>query len=176
MYDPIAIDTVALQTLGWSNPSQFLAPATAQQKPPPELLQAQSKMMAEQKEADAQMLTAQAKAAETQAKIQAGAFAPKQEGGVQGDGQIDPIKLLELQTRNAEIEQDRRNMLIESENRKRDRESRERIEAMKFAEEMSRNPDQIPVANSIVSEEMLKRLEANEPPLEDRNSGVMGEG
>jgi len=176
MYDPIAIDTVALQTLGWSNPAQFLAPANAQQKPPPELLQAQSKMMAEQKEADAQMITAQARAAETQAKIQMGAFAPKQDGGLQGQGQIDPIKLMELQTRNLELEQDRRNMLLESENRKRDRESRERIEAMKFAEEMARNPEELPIANSIISEEMLKRLEANEPPLEDRNSGVMGEG
>ncbi|NBT37410.1 MAG: hypothetical protein EBT21_04730, partial [Actinobacteria bacterium] len=37
-YDPIAIDVEALQTIGWSNPEQFLVPASAQGKPPPELM------------------------------------------------------------------------------------------------------------------------------------------
>ena len=66
-------------------------------------------------------------------------------------------------------------MLFRS-NRKRDRESRERIEAMKFAEEMARNPQELPIANRIVDTDMLKRLEGNEPPLTDFSSGVMGEG
>jgi hypothetical protein len=175
MYDPLAIDTVALQTLGWSNPSQFLASPSAQQKPPPELLQVQSKIMTEQKEAEASMIVAQAKAAETQAKIQMGAFAPKQDGG-QGQQQIDPIKLAELQLKQHELVQTHQDMLLEAENRKRDRESRERIEAMKFAEEMARNPQEQPIANSIIDSAMLKRLEGNEPPLTDMSSGVMGEG
>ena len=38
LYDPIAIDTAALQAIGWSNPSQFLASPSAQQNPPPELI------------------------------------------------------------------------------------------------------------------------------------------
>jgi hypothetical protein len=37
MYDPIAIDTAALKAIGWNNPQQFLAPPSAQGKPPPEL-------------------------------------------------------------------------------------------------------------------------------------------
>jgi len=36
MYDPIAIDVAALQAIGWSNPSQFMAPPNAQASPPPE--------------------------------------------------------------------------------------------------------------------------------------------
>ena len=145
-------------------------------KPPPELLQAQSKMMAEQKEADAALMAAQAKVAEIQAKIQQGAFAPKQDGAGVNPQQVDPVKLLEIQTRNREIDQDHQNMILESENRQRDRESRERIEAIKFAEEMARNPKGLPIANSIIDRGMLNRLEDNEPPLSDTEGGVMGEG
>ena len=39
MYDPIAIDTAALQAIGWSNPQQFLLPVEAQGKMPPEMQQ-----------------------------------------------------------------------------------------------------------------------------------------
>jgi hypothetical protein len=77
MYDPIAIDTAALKAIGWSNPEQFLAPASAQANPPPELIQAQAKAQSDAAKAqsatmDAQTraMTAQAKAQFDQAKIQ----------------------------------------------------------------------------------------------------------
>ena len=38
LYDPIAVDTAALQALGWNNPEQFFVPPTAMNKPPPEML------------------------------------------------------------------------------------------------------------------------------------------
>ena len=39
LYDPIAIDTAALQAIGWSNPEQFMAPMSSQGKMPPEMQQ-----------------------------------------------------------------------------------------------------------------------------------------
>ena len=38
LYDPIAVDTAALQALGWNNPEQFFVPPSAMNKPPPEML------------------------------------------------------------------------------------------------------------------------------------------
>jgi hypothetical protein len=37
LYDPIAVDTAALQALGWNNPEQFFVPAAAMNKPPLEV-------------------------------------------------------------------------------------------------------------------------------------------
>ena len=62
MYDPIAIDTEALRAIGWSNPEQFLAPKSAQQNPPPELIQAQAMMQTNQMKAQAAMMDSQTKA------------------------------------------------------------------------------------------------------------------
>lgn len=77
MYDPIAIDTAALKAIGWSNPEQFLAPASAQANPPPELIQAQAKAQSDAAKAQAvtldaqtRAMTAQQKAAFDQAKVQ----------------------------------------------------------------------------------------------------------
>ena len=62
MYDPIAIDTAALKAIGWSNPEQFLAPASAQANPPPELLQAQARVQSDAARAQATTMDAQTRA------------------------------------------------------------------------------------------------------------------
>ena len=67
LYDPIAIDTAALQAIGWSNPSQFFAPPDAQGKPPPELMKAQAEMQIKKQEADTRAMEAQARAQKMQA-------------------------------------------------------------------------------------------------------------
>lgn len=79
LYDPIAIDTAALQALGWNNPEQFFAPPNAQAKEPPELQAAKEMAKIANKQADARMLDAQTKqqelgikAQEAQAKNQLG--------------------------------------------------------------------------------------------------------
>jgi hypothetical protein len=72
LYDPIAVDTAALQAIGWSNPSQFMAPANAQGAPPPEMMKMQADAKAKDITAQARMLDAQTKAQKTQADIQMG--------------------------------------------------------------------------------------------------------
>lgn len=149
MYDPIAIDTAALQAIGWSNPSQFMAPPSAQQKPPPEMMQAIAKIQNETKTADARMIEAQSRMAETQAKIQQGAFMPKQQaqgGGVDpAAGQAALMKsqadLINAQTKRGEVGLRHQERMAEDENRDLDRQSRERVAMLQLARDIVMHPE-----------------------------------
>jgi hypothetical protein len=88
LYDPIAIDTAAVQALGFSNPQQFMAPPQAQAAPPPELLKQQAETQAKMTTANAQMLKAQADAKVADAKSQS-LMAEAQGQGLAGGGQVD---------------------------------------------------------------------------------------
>ncbi len=72
LYDPIAVDTAALQAIGWSNPSQFMAPPNAQGAPPPEMMKMQADAKAKDVAAQARMMDAHTKAQKAQADIQMG--------------------------------------------------------------------------------------------------------
>ena len=146
MYDPIAIDTAALQAIGWSNPQQFLAPKSAQSQPPPELLQAMNKAQNETKTADARMIEAQAKQAETQAKIQSGAFMPKQGPGHDPNaGQAAIMQahadLMNAQTKQGEVGLRHQERMAEDENRDMDRQSRERVAMLQLARDIVMHPE-----------------------------------
>lgn len=149
MYDPIAIDTAALQAIGWSNPSQFMAPPQAQKNPPPEMLQAMAKIQNETKTADARMIEAKSREAETQAKIQSGAFAPKQPQQGPGldpqQGQAALIKaqadLMNAQTKAGEVGIRHQERMADDENRDLDRQSRERIAMLNLARDIVMHPE-----------------------------------
>jgi hypothetical protein len=163
LYDAVAIDTAAMQAMGWNNPQQFFVPRSAATPPPPEVLKVMKELSIKEKVANADMMRAQADTAEVQAKIRQGAFAPKQDGLAGGQPQQDPMKMMDLQLRARELEDKQKEDVMEFLNRKRDRESKERIEAVKYAEEMARNPGGLGIAQSIIDPGMLQRLEQNEP-------------
>jgi hypothetical protein len=166
MYDPIAIDTAALQAIGWSNPQQFLAPPSAQGKMPPEMQQKMAEIGIKKQDADNRSKLADAKVAETAAKLQQGAQG--QQGGV---APFDPMKLAELQLKQQELKQRSEDSRLEAMNRKRDRESHERLASMKFAEDMASNPAGIPIAESFVNSDTIRRLQENEEPMEIGQQG-----
>jgi hypothetical protein len=170
LYDPIAVDTAALQALGWSNPAQFMVPASAQGKPPPELIQAMAKMETDKSNADARMLDSQTRAAESQAKIQLDQARLQMEMGRQ---EGDPSKMMGLQIQAAEIQQRHDDTMLDAVNRKRDRESRERLAAIKLAEELIRNPEGLEMARAIINPDMLARLEGNEGTLDGTQTGEL---
>lgn len=149
LYDPIAIDTAALQTIGWSNPQQFFAPPSAAAAPPPELLQAEAEMQNKGKEADAKMITAQAKAAEVNAKMQAGAFEPKQKGGLdpsQGQAALlsAQANLKNADTKEKDLALKAQEGSVQNENRDLDRQSGERIAMLSVAKELLVHGNDIP--------------------------------
>jgi hypothetical protein len=148
MYDPIAVDTAALQAIGWSNPQQFLAPASAQAKPPPELQQIMSKIQTEQQDSASRAKEADAKVAEIQAKIQSGAFSPHAGlagGGKQIDTQADVMgvqaKIMDAQTRAKMAAMKDSQVGIEDKNRSMDRESRERVQLLELARDIMLHPE-----------------------------------
>jgi len=173
LYDPIAIDMAALQALGWNNPQQFMAPPSAQGKPPPELLEKMANIQAKQKEADARMLDSQTRAAESQARLQLDQQKLQMEMGGGLNGGIDPEKAMQFQIQQAEIQQRQQDALLDAVNRKRDRESRERLAAVKLAEEAARNPQGLGIIQGIIPNDMLARLEGNEPSLDGTKTGEL---
>jgi hypothetical protein len=170
LYDPIAVDTAALQALGWSDPQQFMIPASAQGKPPPELMQAMAKAQNDKSNADARMLDSQTRAAESQARLELDHMRLQME--MQRD-QGDPSKMAQIDTQRMEIQQRHQDTVLDAINRKRDRESRERLAAIKLAEELMRNPDGLPLAQQVLDPEMLARLEGNEPTLDGTQTGEL---
>ena len=170
LYDPSAVDTAALQALGWSNPQQFMIPASAQGKTPPEMIQAQAKMAVDQSNAQARMLDSQTRAKEAQDRLELDHMRLQME---QSRDQGDPSKMFGLQVQQEEIQQRQQDALLDAVNRKRDRESRERLAAIKLAEEMMRNPDASPMAQSVLDPQMLQRLEGNEPTLDGTQTGEL---
>jgi hypothetical protein len=134
MYDPIAIDTAALQAIGWSNPEQFLAPQSAQANPPPELLQAQANIQTSQMKAQASMMDSQTKAHAAEMKGQADLMRAK-------------IEMIKAQNNLALAEQ-------EMQNKKADRTSRERIQLIDLAQNLSVHPESAGLVEPLIQPAM----------------------
>ena len=149
MYDAKAIDLAAMKAMGWSNPEQFLAPPMPPQMPP----EAQAKMaelQIKKQEADAKTMLAQAKIQQDQ----------MQEGN-----QPDPMKMMQLEIDKQEIKQRAVDTKLDAFNRMRDRESRERLAAVRLAEDIAANPQGMSVIQQMIDPSMLQRLESQENPL-----------
>ena len=81
-------------------------------------------------------------------------------GGEIGEARIRHLEG-EMQRAMLKNEDDR----FEAANRQRDRESKERLAAVKLAGEIAKNPQSMGVIDKLVPKDMRKRLESNEPPL-----------
>lgn len=156
LYDPVAVDVAALKAAGWDNPQQFMVPQNPDAPPPPEIMKGIAEIQIKQKEANSKEVLANAKAAELMSRVQ------KQSG--QATPQ-DQIKVLEIQAKQQEDAMRAQDALLDAVNRKRDRESRERLAAVKFAEMAMQNPQGLGVAAQILDPAMMQRLESQEAPL-----------
>jgi hypothetical protein len=56
-------------------------------------------------------------------------------------------------------------MQLDSLNRERERESRERLAAVRLAQDIAKNPMGLPIVQNMLDPAMLQRLQSNEPPL-----------
>lgn len=161
MYDPIAVDTAALQAIGWSNPSQFMAPPEAQMKPPPELMQAQAQTQATVMTAQARMLDAQTKAQQAQAKL--GLENGKQQleaqikmQDMQIKAQKAQLEAMKLQTESAYSQED-----IAA--KEADRLSKERIQLIDLAQNIAVHPESADLVQPLI-----------EPALQELNTPRTG--
>ena len=164
LYDPIAIDTAALKAIGWNNPQQFLAPPSAQGKPPPELQKIMAEMQIKKQDSDARMIEAKAHEAKTKAEIQkmgmeaqgmaAGGIAAGAEGSKQVDTPVDQMlaqaDMMDAQTRAQDVQLKAQFHAAEDRNRDLDRQSRERVQLLNLAKEVMLHPGTAPEAERSV--------------------------
>jgi hypothetical protein len=120
--------------------------------------------------AEARMMDSQTRAQESQARLELDHLRLQME--MQRD-QGDPAKMAQVDTQQMEIQQRAQDGILDAINRKRDRESRERLAAIKLAEEVMRNPEGLADAQQFLDPNMLERLEENEPTLDGTQTGEL---
>ena len=165
MYDPIAIDTAALQAVGWTNPEQFMIPASAQGTPPPEMQQKIAEMQIKKQEADTKSQLAQGKLQldqarvqldmaklkmELQGKAQGGLVAPPEksdhEKNVDGidliiKEKLADAKVMETKIKAAEMQQKAQNDKITAALKQEDMLAKERIQMIDLAQNIAVHPE-----------------------------------
>ncbi len=167
LYDPIAVDKVAVEAIGFANPEQFFAPPSAQAQPPPELEEMKARSQAQLAEASAKTKIADAKVEELKAKIAQGHFMPKGLGGAQQPEGPDPAALMGAKARLIDAETNRQeahikagDIAIEDQNRDLDRASRERLHVLGLARDIlihGAQQSQAAVGEAQKADEALKR-------------------
>ena len=169
LYDSTAVDIASLKAAGWDNPQEFMRMPQPNEPPPPEIQKVMAEIQVKQQDAASRAKVADAKSAELMSRVKGGVAGP--------DGQPQPtvqeqIEIAKMVMEKQESELKAQDSVLDAVNRKRDRESRERLAAMKFAEQMAMNPQGLAIANQIVRPEMLQRLEAQEAPLQPTQRGI----
>ena len=152
MYDPIAVDTAALQAMGWNNPTQFMAPMSAQGKMPPEMEMKMKELQIKGQDAMTKQQLAQAKIAEIMSKVQNPAQPAAKGKSPDEMAQVERMKMEEMRIK----EQD---SMLDARNREADRESRERLALLKLIQEVASNPESVQAINEMISPDMLSKLE-----------------
>ena len=138
LYDPIAIDTAALQAIGWSNPSQFLASPEAQKNPPPELVKMQADSKAAQTLSDARMMDAQTKAKTDEAKTQL-------------DAKKVAIDEAKVEIEKMKAQADMKDSQIEAQNKFEDRKFKEHVQLIDLAQNIAVHPESLDVIKPLIA-------------------------
>jgi hypothetical protein len=162
MFNLPEVQMEALQTMGWSNPQRFI---NSNPQPDPKAIAAGAAAKRDDAEGQAALINANARMADAKtnaAQPPAGLAAGQPTPAPQPP---DPVELAKLQLQDRELTQDHQEDVLEAENRERDRESKERIEAMEFVRDMAANPDGLAVAERLMEPGLLHRLESDETPI-----------
>ena len=134
LYDPVAVDTAALQAMGWSNPAQFMKPEDQRNQPDPVVEKGKADAAANAKNADARMMDSHTRAAESQARSQldqqkAALDAAKAQNDMGGDP--------------AKYQNDHKQRL-----------SQERIQLVDLAQDVLKNPENFPLIQPLIQPAM----------------------
>jgi hypothetical protein len=195
LFDKKAVISDAMQAMGWSNPEQFYSKTQQggleSMLSNPIVLKEVAELLIKKQDSDTKKMIGEAqaadlhakaqqtphanlanpqemqiKAAQAQAEIQLKqAQAAEHRSNAQMDQGADPLKMADLQLRQKELAQKQEDAELDAINRKRDRESRERLAAVKLAEDAAANPQGLGVIRQMLPQDMINRLEANEPGL-----------
>jgi len=130
LYDPIAVETAALQALGWSNPEQFFLPPDQRNKPSPEAQKAMADAQNDAKNSEARMLDSKTRAEDSAVKRQ-----------------LDMAKAgLDQAKANADIQNETNSV----QNARMKHLSDERIQLLDVAQDVLKNPEALAVAAPLI--------------------------
>lgn len=131
LYDPIAVDTAALQALGWSNPQQFMVPPQAlAEKPPPEMIKAMADIENSKSNSAARMMDSQTRAKEIDAKIAENQARLAMEAEKSQTGMSD--------------------LMMEAQNDHKNRMSQERIQLIDLAQDVLQHPENVGMIEPLI--------------------------
>lgn len=152
LYDPIAIDTAALQAIGWSNPEQFMIPANARGQIPPEVQSRIEELKIKKQDADTKQMLAQGKVALDAAKMQQEGLAAGQGEGASNENalaaaevgikkQLADAKMMEAKTKAAslgvEMHRDQQDSVVKEQEML----AKERIQMIDLAQNLAVHPE-----------------------------------
>ena len=146
LYDPVAVDTAALQAMGWANPSQFMKPLQERNKPNAEVQKAIADAQVDMKNSDARMMDSQTRAKESQAKM----MLDQQKAALEG----------------AKAQRDMAGNPQELENDRQHRLSQERVQLVDLAQDVLKNPEAFPLIQPLIQPAMQEIAQQNglKPP------------
>jgi hypothetical protein len=170
LYDPIAIDTAALQAVGWSNPEQFMIPASARGAPPPQMMQEMAKLQIQKQEADTKAQAVQGKIALDQAKVQLDLAKAQHEaqGGLAGpqektdhEKQVDGIelilkekladaKMMDVKLKAAGLAADMKRDAFDNQLKREDMLAKERIQMVDLAQNIAVHPESDAIVRNLL--------------------------
>jgi len=170
LYDPIAIDTAALQAVGWSNPEQFMIPASARGAPPPQMMQEMAKLQIQKQEADTKAQAVQGKMAVDQVRVQLDMAKAQHEaqGGLAGpqektdhEKQVDGIelilkekladaKMMDVKLKAAGLAADMKRDAFDNQLKREDMLAKERIQMVDLAQNIAVHPESETVVRNLL--------------------------
>jgi hypothetical protein len=150
LYDATAVDTAALQAMGWSNPQQFMIPAEKMGEPSPEILKGLAEIESDKMSAEARMLDSQTRARQVDAEIELKKAEAQRE----------------MQEGQSGISEEMMKMASDRQNRL----SNERVQLIDLAQDVLQHPEAMAMIQPLI-QPALQELAVNKPqPAPD---GVM---
>ena len=150
MYDPIAIDTAALQAVGWSNPEQFMIPPQAQGQMPPEMQQKIAELQIKKQEADTKAQAVQAKAAFDMAHLQQGGNSDIDRADIAIKNKLAEAKLAETKIKEAGLGVQMRKDRIDGQIKEQDMLAKERIQMVDLAQNIAVHPESDTIVRNLL--------------------------
>ena len=173
MYDPIAVDRMALQGIGWSNPEQFMVPPESMgQQQNPEVQAKMADLQIKKQDSDTRLMLAKGKIALDGAKLhmdnnkasleahktftQGGVVAPsdheKQKDGIDLiiKEKLADAKMAEVKIKAAELAQKAQNDKVTAALKQEDMIAKERIQMIDLAQNIAVHPESDPAVHQLL--------------------------
>lgn len=139
LYDPIAVNRMAIMALGFSNPEQFMAPPSAMGAPPPEIQKDMAEIAIKRQDADTRRDKMKLDAVKLQHEMQQG---PEGEPDATAADDADAqAKLMAAHTKAKEVDVRAAQAAVDDRNRDLDRKSREEMQLLQLAKDVVTHPE-----------------------------------